>query len=75
MPKDPVILLSYVNMKLRDFYPSFEELCAAEGEDPASGREILADVNYEYDPEANQFVTRWGAYPRPEERPKYPWET
>ena len=26
-PKDPIMLLSWVNMKLRDFYPSLESLC------------------------------------------------
>lgn len=29
MPKDPVMLLSYVNTQLRDFYPSLAEFCAA----------------------------------------------
>ena len=29
IPKDPMILLSYVNTQLRDFYPSLEAL--AEG--------------------------------------------
>lgn len=28
IPKDPVMLLSFINMKLRDFYPSLDELCA-----------------------------------------------
>ena len=27
IPKDPVMLLSFINMKLRDFYPSLDELC------------------------------------------------
>ena len=27
IPKDPVMLLSFINLKLRDFYPSFEALC------------------------------------------------
>ncbi len=27
LPKDPVILLSYINTQLRDFYPSLDELC------------------------------------------------
>ena len=27
LPGDPVILLSVVNTKLRDFYPSLEALC------------------------------------------------
>ena len=29
MPKDPVMLLSYVNTQLRDFYPSLQELCSS----------------------------------------------
>ncbi|MDE7197313.1 MAG: DUF4250 domain-containing protein, partial [Lachnospiraceae bacterium] len=27
MPKDPVMLLSYVNLKLRDFYTDLDQLC------------------------------------------------
>ena len=27
LPKDPAMLLSIVNMKLRDFYPSLDVLC------------------------------------------------
>ena len=29
IPEDPVILLSFVNTKLRDEYPSLDELCAS----------------------------------------------
>ena len=29
LPKDPYILLSYLNTQLRDNYPSLEEFCAA----------------------------------------------
>ena len=29
IPRDPVMLLSYINTQLRDFYPSLEELCSA----------------------------------------------
>ena len=28
LPKDPVMLLSFVNLKLRDKYPSLEDFCA-----------------------------------------------
>lgn len=31
IPKDSVMLLSYVNTQLRDFYPSLEELCSVIG--------------------------------------------
>ena len=55
-PKDPVILLSYVNAQLRDRFPTLERLCAAHSEDVDSLRETLAKINYSYDEEANQFV-------------------
>ena len=56
LPKDPVILLSYINTKLRDEYASLEELCAALDADEASLRETLAALNYTYDQAHNQFV-------------------
>lgn len=56
IPKDPVMLLSFINLKLRDFYPSFEALC----EDlDVNGNEIaekLASIDYQYNKEKNQFV-------------------
>ena len=33
MPEDPVMLLSFVNMKLRDFYESLDALCEECGVD------------------------------------------
>ena len=33
LPKDPVILLSFINMKLRDYYPSLAALCDADTRD------------------------------------------
>lgn len=56
LPKDPVMLLSFVNMKLRDFYASLDLLC---GELEADRQEItdkLASIGYQYDEERNQFV-------------------
>ena len=34
IPKDPMILLSYVNTKLRDQYPTLEDFCKGENADP-----------------------------------------
>ena len=34
IPDDPVMLLSYVNTQLRDFYPDFAGFCAEKGIDP-----------------------------------------
>ena len=56
IPSDPVMLLSAVNMLLRDRYPSLDELCAAEGLDKEAIEATLASIDYRYDPEANQFV-------------------
>ena len=56
LPKDPVILLSFVNTKLRDEYPSLSELCAALDADEAAIRETLAALDYHYDPGRNQFI-------------------
>ena len=56
IPKDPVILLSYVNTKLRDEFPSLSELCAALDADEAAIRETLAALQYEYDAGRNQFI-------------------
>lgn len=56
IPSDPIMLLSFVNLKLRDYYDSLDALC----EDlDVSKEEItgkLSAVNYCYDPEKNQFV-------------------
>ena len=56
LPKDPVILLSVVNTKLRDFYPSLEELAAAEGTTAEEIIKKLGTVNYTYDREHNLFI-------------------
>ncbi len=56
IPKDPVMLLSYVNTQLRDFYSSLDAFC--EDKD-VSGEEVvekLASIDYEYDAEKNQFL-------------------
>ena len=55
LPKDPYILLSYVNMKLRDRYPSLDEFCEEEGEDRDALVAALAAVGFAYDPETNSF--------------------
>lgn len=56
MPKDPIILLSYINTKLRDEYPSLSELAAAEGVSVSEIESILAAIGYKYDSENNRFI-------------------
>jgi hypothetical protein len=57
-PKDPYMLLSWANMKLRDLYPTMEELAAGESENAEEIKTRLEKVGYSYDPEKNQFVIR-----------------
>ena len=54
LPRDPVILLSYMNLKLRDFYPSLAAFCEDTNEDMKIDK--LAGIGYYYDEEKNQFV-------------------
>lgn len=56
IPKDPVILVSYLNMKLRDFYSSLEDFCEDTGEDMEGIIQKLAGIEYYYDKEKNQFI-------------------
>lgn len=56
MPNDPIILLSYINTKLRDTYPSLDELCRSESADQDEIIEKLSSVGYEYDKKLNRFV-------------------
>ena len=56
VPQDPVILLSFINTKLRDFYPSLEELGMDLDVDTNEIVEKLKMINYEYDEKQNRFV-------------------
>ena len=56
MPEDPVMLLSFVNMKLRDFYESLDALCEECGVDKDGLVEKLKKIDYVYDEERNQCV-------------------
>ena len=55
MPKDPIILLSYINTKLRDQYPSLEEFCSAECVSIGEIKETLSAAGFEYDEKQNRF--------------------
>ena len=55
LPKDPMMLMSFINMKLRDEYPSLDELCAALDVDRAAPEATLATAGFEYNPTHNKF--------------------
>lgn len=56
MPKDPVMLLSFVNLKLRDYYGSLDAMCEDLDVQAQEIIEKLAGIDYHYDKEQNQFV-------------------
>lgn len=56
MIQDPVMLLSFVNLKLRDFYGDLETLCEEEDLDCKELTDKLASIGYRYDKSRNQFV-------------------
>ena len=56
LPKDPIMLLSMINMKLRDRYASLDALCEDMGVSREEIIRTLAEVGYEYNPQTNQFV-------------------
>lgn len=55
LPKDPMMLLSFVNMKLRDEYPSLDELCSSMDIDRCVLETTLAEFGFEYSAENNRF--------------------
>lgn len=55
LPNDPILLYGVVNTKLRDEYPTLEELCKSEEIDRADLLSRLADAGFEYIPDINQF--------------------
>lgn len=55
LPGDPVMLLSVVNLKLRDYYPTLDALCEDMDVDQADLCDKLAAAGYQYDPQQNQF--------------------
>lgn len=56
IPKDPVMLLSYINTQLRDFYPDLEELCKTLDIDINELENKLAAIDYQYNEQMNKFV-------------------
>ena len=55
LPEDPMMLFSFINMKLRDNYASLDELCDDMDVDKQMLLTRLQEVGFEYNPEANKF--------------------
>ena len=56
LPQDPMILLSYVNTKLRDEYPDLEALCEGLDTEREDLTRTLESAGFRYDRERNRFV-------------------
>ena len=56
LPRDPMILYSYVNTQLRDRHIDLDDFCAEENVDRAELCRALREVGFEYDPQSNRFV-------------------
>ena len=55
LPKDPMMLFSFVNMKLRDCYSSLDEYCEDMNVQKESLLDTLKAVGFEYDQSQNRF--------------------
>lgn len=56
IPNDPVMLLSFVNLKLRDFYSSLDAFCEDLDVDKEELLSKLDKIDYHYNEERNQFL-------------------
>ena len=55
LPEDPIILMSVINTKLRDFYSSLDELCEDLDVPKEEIVKTLASAGFTYDSGKNQF--------------------
>ncbi len=56
LPQDPAILLSFINMKLRDEYPSLSALCDDMDVKEEDICAALSEIGCRYDEKANKFL-------------------
>lgn len=55
LPLDPIMLLSFINMKLRDFYPTLDMLCDDMNIDRTELEKKLNEAGFEYNEDLNKF--------------------
>lgn len=56
IPKDAVMLLSFVNLKLRDCYQNLDDMCEDLEVDRQEIEQKLESIDYRYDAQQNQFI-------------------
>lgn len=55
LPRDPFMLMSIINMKLRDYYPTLDALCEDMGIEKEVLTTTLGSIGMEYNPDTNKF--------------------
>ena len=55
LPQDPIMLMSFINLKLRDFYPSLEALCEDLGINRQELVEKMLKAGFEYSETNKRF--------------------
>lgn len=55
LPKDPMMLMSVINMKLRDYYSDLDALCEDMDINRQELEAKLAQAGFEYSAENNRF--------------------
>ncbi len=55
LPKDPFMLLSFVNTKLRDEYSNFNKFCEENNVSKGEIEKVLESIGYCYDEKTNSF--------------------
>ena len=58
LPKDPFMLLSYINTQLRDNFSSLSELVASLGVNDEEIKNSLDGAGFVYDESLNRFVSK-----------------
>ena len=58
LPTDNYMLLSFVNMKLRDFYSNLDDLCDDLDESKEEIESRLESIDYIYNEELNKFIEK-----------------
>ena len=56
IPRDPIILLSFINTKLRDQYTSLHALCDDMELEESDLKNVLEAIDYQYNEQLNKFV-------------------
>ena len=56
IPKDPAMLFSFINMRLRDYGINLDALCEDLDVERSEIEASLAKIDYHYNAERNQFI-------------------